>query len=54
MSIQQLIDLTENRLRYFESQRSASYSTGDAAGFANFQSLVEQTLATLEALRTLL
>lgn len=54
MTIQQLIDLTENRLRHFETQRSSSYSTGDAAGFAHFQSLVDQTIATLEALKTLL
>lgn len=53
MTIEQLINLTENRLLYLQGARSAAWASGDADGVARLDSDIAQTQETLNQLLTL-
>lgn len=54
MTIPQLIELTKNRLKYYEQQILVYHSIGDVETLTKFQTLADETNLTISKLETLL
>lgn len=53
MTIPQLIELAENRLRYYQQQLLVYHSIGDIDHINKFQALADETALTITKLKTL-
>jgi hypothetical protein len=53
MTVQELTQLVENRLRCLEQLRQASWNNGDVAGVTSADTQIAETQLTLDQLRTL-
>lgn len=54
MKIEQLIELTENRLRHYHNMVKLYTEQGDVENVIKYQTMIDETVITLDKLKTLL
>ena len=53
MTIQQLIQITQNRISHLETVKAEAFRIGDAEAVERYQAEIDTSVETLAALRTL-